>query len=168
MNNDDSDVGNFQPEQQMKVVVRAARIDDVAIITEYNCRLAQETESRTLNWQTVDAGVRRGLGLGDEVQYFVAEDESGVIGQIMLTREWSDWRNGWMIWLQSVYVASEKRGAGVFRILFDRAIELTRLRCDPVCVRLYVERENETATETYRKLGFRNSGYLVLEKPLDS
>lgn len=151
----------------MSVVIRSATSDDVAVITEYNCRLALETEDKTLDLGTVEAGVRRGLELGDEVQYFVAEDESGVIGQIMLTREWSDWRNGWMIWLQSVYVASEKRGAGVFRLLFERSVELTRLRCDAVCVRLYVEHENETAMETYRRLGFRDSGYLVMEMPLE-
>ncbi len=152
----------------MPVVIRSATADDVAAITEFNCRLALETEDKALDRGTVDAGVRRGLQLGDEVQYFVAEDESGVIGQIMLTREWSDWRNGWMIWLQSVYVASEKRGAGVFRLLFQRAVELTRLRCDAVCVRLYVEHENETAMETYRRLGFLDSGYLVMEMPLET
>ena len=152
----------------MSVVIRSATTDDVAAITEYNCRLALETESKILDRTTVDAGVRRGLELGDEVQYFVAEDETGVIGQIMLTREWSDWRNGWMIWLQSVYVASEKRGAGVFRLLFERSVELTRLRCDAVCVRLYVELENEAAMATYRRLGFQDSGYLVLEMPLAS
>ena len=152
----------------MSVVIRSATTDDVAAIVEYNCRLARETEDKTLDRSTVDAGVRRGLELGDEVQYFVAEDESGVIGQIMLTREWSDWRNGWMIWLQSVYVASGKRGAGVFRLLFERSVELARLRCDAVCVRLYVEHENEAATATYRRLGFQDSGYLVMEMPLES
>jgi len=152
----------------MNVFIRVAEQDDVAVITEFNCRLALETENRILDRMTVDAGVRRGLELGDEVQYFVAEDESGVVGQIMLTREWSDWRNGWMIWLQSVYVASEKRGAGVFRSLFERSVELTRLRCDAVCVRLYVEHENKAAAATYRRLGFRDSGYLVMEMPLES
>ena len=151
----------------MNVFIRVAKPDDVSIITEFNCRLALETEDRILDRTTVDAGVRRGLELGDEVRYFVAEDESGVIGQIMLTREWSDWRNGWMIWLQSVYVASEKRGAGVFRLLFERSVELARLHCDAVCVRLYVEHKNDTATATYRRLGFRNSGYLVMEMPLE-
>ena len=73
-----------------------------------------------------------------------------------------------MIWLQSVYVAKEKRGAGVFRLLFERSVELVCLRCDAVCVRLYVERENETATATYRRLGFQDSGYLVMEMPLES
>ncbi len=152
----------------MNVVIRAATSDDVSVITEYNCRLALETENKILDRTIVNAGVCRGLELGNEVQYFVAEDESGVIGQIMLTREWSDWRNGWMIWLQSVYVASEKRGSGVFRLLFERSVELTHLRCDAVGVRLYVEHQNETATATYHRLGFRDSGYLVMEMPLES
>ena len=106
----------------MSVVIRSATSDDVAVITEYNCRLALETEHKTLDRATVNAGVRRGLELGDEVQYFVAEDEAGVIGQIMLTREWSDWRNGWMIWLQSVYylnAQSNWHAYGAMRFAYD-------------------------------------------------
>ncbi len=152
----------------MNVFIRAALPDDIEVISGFNCCLAKETENKTLDRTTVQNGVRRGFELGDEVQYFVAEDESGVICQIMLTREWSDWRNGWMIWLQSVYVSPAKRGAGVFRILFERSIEMARLRCDPVCVRLYVEHDNEIAMTTYRRLGFQNSGYLVMEKSLES
>jgi ribosomal protein S18 acetylase RimI-like enzyme len=90
-----------------------------------------------------------------------------VIGQLMLTREWSDWRNGWMVWLQSVYVLPANRGAGVFRMLFERSMEMARLRCNPVCVRLYVEHENEIAMTTYRRLGFRDSGYHVMEMAIE-
>ena len=151
----------------MNVFIRAASPDDIAVISEFNCCLAIETENKILDQHTVLNGVRRGLELGDEVQYFVAEDESGVIGQIMLTREWSDWRNGWMIWLQSVYVLPAKRGAGVFRMLFERSIETARLRVNPVCVRLYVEHENEIAMAAYRRLGFQNSGYQVMEMVIE-
>ena len=151
----------------MSVFIRAASSNDIAVISEFNCCLAKETENKTLDRITVQNGVRRGLELGDEVQYFVAEDESGVIGQIMLTREWSDWRNGWMIWIQSVYVSPPKRGAGVFRMLFERSIEMARLRSNPVCVRLYVEHDNKIAMSTYRRLGFQDSGYQVMEKSLE-
>ena len=151
----------------MNVFIRAALPYDIAVISEFNCCLAKETENKTLDRATVLDGVRRGLELGDEVQYFVAEDESGVIGQIMLTREWSDWRNGWMIWLQSVYVSPAKRGAGVFRMLFERSIEMAQMRCNPVCVRLYVEHENEIAMTTYRRLGFQASGYQVMEMAIE-
>ena len=151
----------------MSVFIRAASLDDIAVISDFNCCLAKETENKTLDRTTVQNGVRRGLELGDEVQYFVAEDESGVIGQIMLTREWSDWRNGWMVWLQSVYVSPPKRGAGVFRMLFERSIEMARRRCNPVCVRLYVEHDNKNAMSTYRRLGFHDGGYQVMEKSLE-
>jgi len=151
----------------MNVFIRAASPDDITVISGFNCCLAKETENKTLDRATVLNGVRRGFELGDEVQYFVAEDESGVIAQIMLTREWSDWRNGWMIWLQSVYVSPPKRGAGVFRMLFERSIEIARLRCNPVCVRLYVEHDNEIAMTTYRRLGFQDSGYRVMEMAIE-
>ena len=150
----------------MDVFIRAATSDDIMVISEFNCCLALETENKALDRTTVQNGVRRGFELGDEVQYLVAEDRSGVIGQIMLTREWSDWRNGWMIWLQSVYVTPAKRGTGVFRMLFERSIETARLRCNPVCVRLYVEHENEIAMTIYRRLGFEDGGYLVMEMAL--
>lgn len=151
----------------MNVFIRAASFDDIPVISEFNCCLAKETENKTLDRPTVLNGVKRGMELGDEAQYFVAEDESGVIGQIMLTREWSDWRNGWMVWLQSVYVSPPKRGAGVFRMLFERSIEMARLRCNPVCMRLYVEHENEIAMTTYRRLGFQDSGYQVMEMAIE-
>ncbi len=157
----------LRKEHTMNVFTRAASPDDIVLISEFNCCLAMETENKILDRDTVVNGVRNGFTLGDEVQYFVAEDESGVIGQIMLTREWSDWRNGWMIWLQSVYVLPAKRGAGVFRMLFERSIEIARQRCNPVCVRLYVEHENEIAMTTYRRLGFQNSGYQVMEMAME-
>ena len=151
----------------MNVFIRAASSDDIAVISEFNCCLAKETENKTLDRTIVLNGVKRGMELGDEVQYYVAEDDAGVIGQIMLTREWSDWRNGWMIWLQSVYVSPEKRGAGVFRMLFQRSIDMARLRCNPVCVRLYVEHENEIAIPAYHRLGFQVSGYQVMEMAIE-
>jgi GNAT superfamily N-acetyltransferase len=151
----------------MNVFIRAASSDDIAVISEFNCCLAKETENKTLDRTIVLNGVKRGMELGDEVQYYVAEDDAGVIGQIMLTREWSDWRNGWMIWLQSVYVSPEKRGAGVFRMLFQRSIDMARLRCNPVCVRLYVEHENEIAITAYHRLGFQVSGYQVMEMAIE-
>lgn len=152
----------------MNVFIRAASPADIAVISEFNCCMALETENRTLDRDTVWNGVRRGLELGEEVQYFVAEDASGVIGQIMLTREWSDWRNGWMIWIQSVYVCPAKRGVGVFRRLFEGSITIARQRCSPVCVRLYVEHENVIAIATYRRLGFQDSGYQVMEMKFES
>lgn len=152
------------------LIVRRAELTDDEILTEFNCCLALETENRTLNRETVLAGVRRGLSVGDEVQYWVAEHEEAegwrVVGQLMLTREWSDWRNGWMVWLQSVYVHKDYRRSGVFRTLFERVSQQVRSQAENVAFRLYVEHENEFAISTYTRLGFKNAGYLVMEMPI--
>lgn len=147
--------------------IRTASTNDIVVITEFNCRLAEETEKRILDRAIVWNGVKRGLAVGKEVRYFLAEDESGVIGQIMLTREWSDWRDGWMIWLQSVFVIPEKRGCGVFRALLTHAIADVASCTEAVNVRLYVDHENEAAKASYRRIGFQSSGYEIMEMPLD-
>lgn len=150
----------------LPVAIRPATDADVDILTEFNCRLAIETEDKRLDEPTVRSGVSHGLNLPDEVLYLVAETNGQVVGQLMLTREWSDWRDGWMAWLQSVYVAAECRGQGVFRQLLDHAKDTLRQQADVVCLRLYVERDNHSAIETYHRLGFQDPGYRVLEMPL--
>ena len=89
--------------------IRPATADDADIITEFNYRLAFETEGRELDRDILQAGVVRGLQRGDEARYFLAELNGTVVGQLMITREWSDWRNGWTVWLQSVYVHADHR-----------------------------------------------------------
>jgi len=145
---------------------RRATSADIDILTEFNCRLATETEGKSLNVEIVRSGVTAGLNVGPEVQYFVAESGGSVIGQLMLTREWSDWRDGWIAWLQSVYVSAEYRGHGVFRGLLEYVRSLLQQRPDVVAMRLYVERENQPAIETYKRLGFADPGYRVMELPL--
>ncbi|MEQ9409933.1 MAG: GNAT family N-acetyltransferase [Fuerstiella sp.] len=148
------------------ILIRVATIDDVEILADYNCRLAHETEDRQLDRTTVLSGVKRGLNVGDEVQYYVAESGGNVIGQLMLTREWSDWRDGWIVWLQSVYVAAEFRGQGVFRRLLQYVRQQLHDQPDVLGLRLYVEEENSAAITTYNRLGFQHPGYRVMELPL--
>ncbi|MEZ6060130.1 MAG: GNAT family N-acetyltransferase [Planctomycetaceae bacterium] len=145
------------------IICRPATPGDVDVITDFNCRLAFETESLTLDSDIVRRGVARSLQLSPEAQYFVAVVNSDVVGQLMLTREWSDWRNGWIVWLQSVYVDERFRKAGVFRELFRFVRRRLAEQPDVVGIRLYVESENAAALGTYSRLGFRQSGYLVLE-----
>lgn len=148
----------------MTMEFRRAVVADATAIARMNQQLAEETEGRRLPEAVVQAGVLRGLQLDPEVRYFIAECGGMPVGQLMLTREWSDWRNGWMLWLQSVYVASEYRRQGVFRRLLDFGLGLCRSTDHPVCVRLYVEQENAAASEVYHRLGFSSAGYRVLER----
>jgi GNAT superfamily N-acetyltransferase len=142
--------------------------DDARTIVEYNIALAAETECKSLNRATVQKGVRAVLNDSAKGRYFVARlsegEEAGVvIGQLMVTFEWSDWRNGMMWWVQSVYVRSDWRRKGVFRALFQHVVEQAQRESVP-CVRLYVEEHNASARETYASLGLEPTGYLVLER----
>lgn len=148
----------------MSIEIRIATESDAEVLTEFNCRLAHETEAIELDRGTVLSGVRRGLAVTGEVIYFVAQDDAEVVGQLMLTREWSDWRDGWLAWLQSVYVRSDYRQQGVFRQLLNAARDHLQRQPDVVGLRLYVEDENVSAMSTYRRLGFTEAGYRVMEQ----
>ncbi len=150
----------------MAIQFREATEGDVEVLVRYNCQLAWETEQKTLDEATVRRGVSTALKLSPEVRYFVAESAGEVLGQLMLTREWSDWRNGWMSWLQSVYVRQQSRGQGVFRGLLNYAMETLKRTDHSVCLRLYVEHENSSAMDCYTRLQFEKAGYLVMERSL--
>lgn len=146
--------------------VRRATQADIEALVDFNCRLAQETEDKALDRELVARGVTRAFDQGDEAMYFVAEldDVDGPIGTLMLTREWSDWRDGWLVWIQSVYVVADYRGQGVFRTLLESATEHIKQDPDVRGLRLYVENENARAQSAYTKNGFSDPNYKVLEK----
>ncbi len=146
--------------------LRSANTNDADIIAEFNCRLAIESEGRALDPATIAAGVHAVLEGRGEAEYLIAESDGRVIGQLMLTREWSDWRNGWFYWIQSVFVVAEHRRRGVFSRLYQEAVARVEARSDSVGLRLYVEVHNAKALETYTRLGMRVTGYEVLEHPL--
>lgn len=143
--------------------LREAQLGDAPIIAEYNTRLARETEGRELPAATLLAGVRALLEDPAKGLYFVAEEAGQVVGQVMITFEWSDWRNGMFWWLQSVYVREEFRGQGVFRALFEHVRQLAGQQAGVCGLRLYVERENERAKAAYERQGMTNAGYEVFE-----
>jgi GNAT superfamily N-acetyltransferase len=148
----------------MRWTLRRAVPSDAAVIAEYNRRLAQETEGRSLDPATLAAGVTAALSDPLRGLYFVAEEGGRVVGQLMITTEWSDWRNGWIWWIQSVYVPREARKQGVFRALYEHVVEQARANPAVVGLRLYVEEGNTAAQQTYARLGLRRSGYRVLER----
>ena len=146
--------------------VRDARPDDRPVIVDFNARLARETEAKALALDVLSDGVDRALADPDRLRYWVAEDGPGgpVVGQAAATREWSDWRNGWIWWFQSVYVHPDHRGQGVFRALFRHIRDQALASPDVIGLRLYVEHENHQAQRTYHALGLRPGGYHVFEE----
>ena len=149
--------------QLPEIVCRDARVTDAGIITLYNQRLALETEGRGLEPARVDAGVRALLEDPAKGRYFVAEVGRRVVGQVGLTWEWSDWRNGVFWWFQSVYVEAGFRRLGVFTRLFRHVEECARVDAACCGLRLYVEHHNAPAQAVYARLGMRHAGFEVLE-----
>lgn len=143
--------------------IRPAQFADWPVIADFNTRLAEETEGKRLEPGTIAQGVRTLLSQPQHGRYFLACIEERVVGQIMHTREWSDWRNGEIWWLQSVYVLSEFRQRGVFRALFAHLQSLAQASPDVVGLRLYVEEHNTRAQEAYLTLGLKRAGYTVME-----
>jgi ribosomal protein S18 acetylase RimI-like enzyme len=148
----------------MPLTVRPAALADAAVLVEFNRRMAEETEGKALDEAMLAAGVTAGLADPRKALYFVAEEAGAVLGQIMVTFEWSDWRNGWLWWIQSVYVRPEARRRGVFRALYEHVRQAARQDPEVVGLRLYVERANQAAQQTYLRLGMEWTGYLVLER----
>ena len=144
--------------------IRPASLDDLATIVEFNRRLALETESITLSVDVLTQGVQAALLDPQKARYFVAEIDGHLVGQIMHTREWSDWRNGHIWWLQSVYVHEDFRRAGVFRGLVEHLRAEAMASPDVVGLRLYVEEHNNRAVATYDRLGLPEAGYVVREQ----
>lgn len=144
--------------------IRPAELSDWPIIADFNTRLADETEGKRLDPDTIAEGVRRLLSHPQRGRYFVATIGGRVIGQIMHTSEWSDWRNGEIWWLQSVYVLAEYRERGVFRALFAHLQDLAHASPDVIGLRLYVEEHNARAQAAYVTLGLERAGYTVMER----
>ncbi|MBN2452150.1 MAG: GNAT family N-acetyltransferase [Lentisphaeria bacterium] len=146
------------------VVVRDALVADVTTIACFNACLARETEDRQLDGGILVRGVQAVVEDSRLAFYLVAEVDGAVAGCLMVTSEWSDWRNGVFWWLQSVYVAPECRRRGVFRALIEAVRIRAAAAAEHVCgLRLYVETHNILARATYRRFGFEETGYMVLE-----
>jgi ribosomal protein S18 acetylase RimI-like enzyme len=148
----------------MSLRVRQAGLVDAGVVVEFNRLLAEETEGKRLDPNQLKPGVAAVLADPVKGLYFLAEDGGRVVGQIGLTFEFSDWRNGWFWWIQSVFVRAEARRQGVFRALYEHVQKMAQDDPSVVGLRLYVEESNRTAQETYFKLGMTRTGYFVLEK----
>src|SRR5262249_37340299 len=129
----------------MNLTVRPARLDDAPVIVEFNRRMARETEHKDLDLALLVPGVEAMLRDPAKGRYFVAEAAGHAVGQLGVTLEWSDWRNGNFWWIQSVYVAPDARRLGVFRMLYNPALQTARTPPNVIGIRLYVENDNRVA-----------------------
>lgn len=147
----------------MKFSLREARRGDANVIARHNAAMAEETEAKLLDPGIAGPGVEALFGDSSLGRYWVAETDGQVVGQLMVTYEWSDWRNGIIWWIQSVYVRPESRRQGVFSALYRHVESLAAAEPGVIGLRLYVENNNLRAQQTYEALGMVKPGYLVME-----
>lgn len=143
--------------------IRDAKRSDLAFIVDANAAMAIETEHRQLDRDVLARGVAALLGAPHRGFYLVAERAGAAVGCVLVTHEWSDWRNGDWWWLQSVYVVPAARRGGVFRALHGEVARRAQADPEVVGLRLYVERDNTVAQATYADLGLGPTPYLLLE-----
>ena len=155
-----------QPSRDRAGSPRLAVAGDAATLAGFNRAMALETESKTLPLATLLPGVQAVLGDPRHGFYVVADAEGEIAGSLLVTYEWSDWRNGRIWWIQSVYVRPDFRRCGIYRNLHEFVRERARAAGDVVGIRLYVERENTTAQRTYAALGMAETPYRIYEEML--
>jgi ribosomal protein S18 acetylase RimI-like enzyme len=144
--------------------IREATNNDIKYLVEFNAAMAFETEQKQLKTEILTNGVKAVLHSAEKGKYFIAEIEGEVVGQLLITTEWSDWRNGFFWWIQSVYVKPEHRRKGVFKALYQHVEALARQTPGICGLRLYVEKDNHRAQQTYEDLGMHKTHYLLFEK----
>ena len=139
------------------VYIRDGVLDDAPVIAEHNIAMAMETESLVLDPDISSNGVRNALLNPSLGKYFVVMKNLEIVGQLMITQEWVPRRNAWVWWIQSVYVKPEHRRNGYFTMLY-RHIWETAQNQGVIALKLYVDRDNKTAKETYTRLGMHAKG----------
>lgn len=146
------------------MTIRKAQASDAQTIIEFNIAMALETEDKVLKRSEIEPGVQ---GLFDHPEYgfyMVAESDGLIVGSLMITFEWSDWRNGVFWWIQSVYVRPEFRRKGVYRTMYNIIKDMAANDKSICGFRLYVERENVNAQMTYQSLGMEETHYKLYEE----
>ena len=146
------------------MIIRRAMAQDADELAEFNTSMAMETEGVELKPEVIGAGVRTMIANPQMGFYLVVELDNGIQASLMVTTEWSDWRNGCFWWIQSVYVRPAYRRQGLYRELYARVKELAEQESEVCGFRLYVEQENRVAQNTYQALGMHETGYRIFEE----
>lgn len=145
------------------MIIREATPKDIPSLLDFQLKMALETENITLEISALTLGVQRMFKDSTKGRYYVAEDNDEVIGCLMTTYEWSDWRNGTILWIQSVYVDKPHRGKGVYKELYNFIKKMVEEDPDMTGIRLYVDKTNLTAQNVYKKLGMNGDHYATFE-----
>ncbi|HJU03582.1 MAG TPA: GNAT family N-acetyltransferase [Nitrospiraceae bacterium] len=149
-----------------RLQIRPAAREDLDTLVRFSHAMAQETEGRDLEWERLRQGTFAVLESSAKGFYLVAElcgETPAVVGQLLITYEWSDWRNATFWWIQSVYVDPSRRRQGVYRRLYEDVVNRARAQPDVCGIRLYVERDNQVAQSVYRMLNLRQTHYQIWE-----
>lgn len=145
------------------ITIQAANKDDINTIVEFQLNMALETEELSLDPTIVKRGVEALFQDPNKGSYYVAKDQGLTVACLMTTPEWSEWRNGNVLWIQSVYVRPSHRGKGVFRQLYTHIQELVEKQADLRGIRLYVDKSNTDAQKVYDAIGMDNQHYQLYE-----
>ena len=144
-------------------MVRKATLNDLHAIVQFQLAMATETEGIKLDKEIVINGVKKVLTDGTKGQYYVAEINGNIVSSLLTTYEWSDWRNGTILWIQSVYVLPEYRRKGIYSKMYTHVKKLVLSDENLNGIRLYADKNNEAAQKTYKKLGMSPDHYVTFE-----
>jgi len=148
------------------IAIRKAELKDAETIANLNIKMAEETESKKIDKDVARKGVKAVMKDPHKGFYLVVEKRSipvRIVGQLMITFEWSDWRNKYFWWIQSVYVDKKYRNKKIFSRLYRQVVEMAKYRKDVSGLKLYVEKYNETAKKAYEALGIKRTSYEMYE-----
>jgi L-amino acid N-acyltransferase YncA len=145
------------------MIVRVATQLDITKITEFQLKMALETENLLLDKTILTNGIGNLFKDASKGKYYVAEENREVIGCLMTTYEWSDWRNGNVLWIQSVYIDREHRAKGVYKKMYEHLKQLVIISHEYRGIRLYVDKTNLNAQKVYQQLGMNGEHYQVFE-----
>lgn len=144
--------------------ISIAKIDDANILADFNVKMAKETEDKNLNFDLVLDATKKVINSNDKGFYLIAKLNNVPVGSLLITYEWSDWRNGYFWWIQSVYVIPEYRKRGIFKDLYNFVKDIAKKNKDVCGLRLYVDRDNTTAQKVYKNLGMIETNYVMMEE----
>jgi ribosomal protein S18 acetylase RimI-like enzyme len=148
---------------QLQTIIRKAQVSDIQSLVNFNQLMAKETEDKQLDSDILTLGVSNLINDASKGFYLVAEIEGLVVGSLMVTTEWSDWRNSEFWWIQSVYIVPKFRRKGLYSALYNQVKSFGEKAGNVCGYRLYVERENRVAQRTYEALAMGESHYLMFE-----